>query len=348
MKVTQKKKKVAKIPNNKKQFRVFIGNLPPQAKNVHLKTYFSTFGNIMEATVKLDTRTRKSKCYGFINCGNLETFEKVLNSEHTLTNRILNCYPALQDVRTHHLGDQQARMVFLNGVTKEISDSQLQQYFSKFGELLRAYGIRNASDGTSKSFGYLEYSTKEDANAVINLKKHVIGPHIIFARAYQKGASRDKLPNEDNQVTSNNITFLQKIGVHGREQENRKIKLVESLSLIMQDSELRKLSTQNYFEHQIPFQLERSTPRPKETPLFGPSLEWINEVSELDSDSDLSNFIQNIPSNKNIDAIKKKIDRCLGHLSARNKTPELIDYQFNDKTPTNDHQYPQGQRKALL
>jgi len=29
MKVTQKKKKVAKIPNNKKQFRVFIGNLPP-------------------------------------------------------------------------------------------------------------------------------------------------------------------------------------------------------------------------------------------------------------------------------------------------------------------------------
>ena len=209
--------KMTKEKKPKNKHRIFVGNLPPQAKNIHLKAYFSTYGNISEATVKLDRRTRKSKCYGFINCGDLETFEKIINSEHTLIDRVLNCYPALQDVRTHHLGDQEARMVFIKGLNNEISDANLQKYFSQFGELLRAYGIRNATDGTSKSFGYLEYSTKEAANKVILQKNHIVEGHSVLTTSYQKGASRENQPLDDSRRVEEPPCFLQTIGIKIRE-----------------------------------------------------------------------------------------------------------------------------------
>lgn len=328
---------MTKATNTKNKNRIFVGNLPPQAKNVHLKEYFSAYGNISEATVKLDRRTRKSKCYGFINCGDLETFQKIIASEHTLIDRVLNCYPALQDVRTHHLGDQEARMVFIKGLNNEISDAQLQQYFSPFGDLLRAYGIRNASDGTSKSFGYLEFSTKEEANTVINQEHHTIGNFKISTQSYQKGASRERLSQEDNQKAVTSPSFLQTIGVARREEKNDKLNFVETLSNKIEEKNNRpNFKTQQYQLRLIPSQNRRKIFPANENPLWGPSLEWIEEVREFDSDSDLPNFIQRVSSPRSARLLRKKIDRCLKNLAAK-YTQQQPSFHSKDKNPHDNH-----------
>lgn len=57
--------------------------------------------------------------------------------------------------------------LFVAGIPYNVTDSQLEQYFSKAGKVISAKVITDRYTGRSKGFGFVEMSSDEEAKKAI-------------------------------------------------------------------------------------------------------------------------------------------------------------------------------------
>jgi RNA recognition motif-containing protein len=93
----------------------------------HLREYFSNFGAVESVTVKYD-KSGRSKGFGFVLFEDQDTPNKVYSQDvHIIQGKRV-------DTKSAHRRDQAlARKVFVGGLDPEITDEELQEYFSQFG-----------------------------------------------------------------------------------------------------------------------------------------------------------------------------------------------------------------------
>lgn len=60
----------------------------------------------------------------------------------------------------------------------------LFSYFTQYGNVLSAYGLKNAATGKNKGFGFVEFNSVEEAQKVLNIKNHFIGEFRISCSPY--------------------------------------------------------------------------------------------------------------------------------------------------------------------
>lgn len=157
-----------------KQYRIFVGKLPVSIQEDDLLAYFSQFGHIFDVSIKKDAISGYSKGFGFINCSDQSVYDAILGQKHRLGGKRINCNNAFEDIRTNHIGNNEKRKVFLRGITADIRDHDLRAYFKHFGRIVRIYGLRDAADGKTKNFGFLEFYEVKDAANVISQEHHLV------------------------------------------------------------------------------------------------------------------------------------------------------------------------------
>lgn len=57
--------------------------------------------------------------------------------------------------------------LYVGGLSWNTTDDQLKDYFSQVGQVIDAVVIKDRDSGRSKGFGFVEYSSEEEANAAI-------------------------------------------------------------------------------------------------------------------------------------------------------------------------------------
>ncbi len=57
--------------------------------------------------------------------------------------------------------------LFVGGLPFAITDEQLEQRFAEFGEVLSAKVITDRETGRSRGFGFVEFSSEDEAKAAI-------------------------------------------------------------------------------------------------------------------------------------------------------------------------------------
>ena len=143
-----------------------------------LREYFSSFGPVLECSIKQDPTTGRSRGFAFLVFESKEVVEKILaHSDHFVKGRKVDPKPAHRRTQAnsaiptlsnsnnnhHHLPAQSAmygmgssggmsygqmsmgtnvgnasnnnRKVFIGGLDPNFPDSQLREYFSKFGQI---------------------------------------------------------------------------------------------------------------------------------------------------------------------------------------------------------------------
>lgn len=58
--------------------------------------------------------------------------------------------------------------IYVGNLSTEVSEDDLQQAFSSFGEVARATIIKDRFSGESRGFGFVEMPTKDQAQAAID------------------------------------------------------------------------------------------------------------------------------------------------------------------------------------
>lgn len=171
-------------------YKLFIGGISQDTTEADLKDYFTRFGVISSFIIMQDKATKKSKGYGFINCENKKTYQRILETKaHQINGRRVDVNKALSknsDVPAD-IKSKGFRKLFVGGLPLKSSTEDIEKYFSRFGKVLNAYLIFDPQTKVSKNFGYVEFEDVAVAEAVLNISDHEINGKKVTVENHKNG-----------------------------------------------------------------------------------------------------------------------------------------------------------------
>ena len=161
-----------------------------------------------------------SKGYGFINCENKKTYDRILNTKsHFILGRQVEVNQAIKknEDTPENIKAKALKKIFVGGLTDQADRDALYYYFSQFGEVTNAYVIYDPNTKQSKStlpspdFGYVEFQLQEDANSVLALKQHSILGKKVSLQLFKtkdeqwKGLQKQPSPHQSGSVLEQTV-----------------------------------------------------------------------------------------------------------------------------------------------
>lgn len=158
--------------SNLQQRTIFVGGLCICTTLKDMCAHFEKFGLLESAVLKYDSKTGRSKRFGFLTFTSVKSAEKVLTIDHFIKNTKVNVNKAMP----RKLGK-----FFVGGITSNITDRDLECYFGQFGNIVN---IERPSKKKNKLKTYclITYSNKEDVLALLETTKHTILRTVVEVR----------------------------------------------------------------------------------------------------------------------------------------------------------------------
>uniref|UniRef100_H2ZGC2 RRM domain-containing protein n=1 Tax=Ciona savignyi TaxID=51511 RepID=H2ZGC2_CIOSA len=120
---------------------------------VGLREYFTKFGVVRDCTIKKDSKTERSRGFGFVLFQDTETVKKVLEAEsHYLDGRKIDPKKAQAQRRDGKL--------FVGGINPDTDNEKVKEHFSQFGEIEEFE--RPVDRTTEKNRGFCFITFKKD------------------------------------------------------------------------------------------------------------------------------------------------------------------------------------------
>jgi len=181
--------------------RIFVGGLTMSTTNEDLYSHFRTFGEIFKAEIIYNRKTKKTKGFAFITCGNMQTYEKILLSEHLINGKLVDCNSAFKKVegKEAHIS-KEGRTIFVGGLSRDITEQDLLDYFCTVGKIQHAYVIGNDITRHCKGFGYVVFEDSSSLENAVSLHDPRIKGTRINIRQY---TSREKRNIQDDADVKN-------------------------------------------------------------------------------------------------------------------------------------------------
>ncbi|XP_054717844.1 TAR DNA-binding protein 43-like isoform X2 [Uloborus diversus] len=160
---------------------LIVLGLPWKTTEQELRQYFESFGEVLMAQVKKDPKTGQSKGFGFIRFSNYESQARALSKRHLIDGRWC-------DVRIPNSKDGQVaelnRKVFIGRCTEDITADDLEEYFSKFGEVTDVFIPK-----PFRAFAFVTFLHPEVAQSLCGEDHIVKGASLLVSSAVPKSAS---------------------------------------------------------------------------------------------------------------------------------------------------------------
>lgn len=167
--------------------KIFVGGFTMKTKVEDLWALFGKVGKLKEVTIIKDKKTKLSKCYGFVTPHSLDTYNKILSQNFYLEGRLIDCHPGFKKKQNPNLFDQMCnKKIFVGGLNPRTEDEALKLYFSGFGDLHKAYVIRDPYSHESRRFGFVIMNTGEGVESVLEYKDHIIDNYIVTVKLFEK------------------------------------------------------------------------------------------------------------------------------------------------------------------
>lgn len=156
-------------------FKLFIGGLTVETSEMHLENHFSKFGFIFDVIIIRNRATGGSKGYGFISCNCYKTYQRIINTDHIINDRAIDCHASFKKLDDPEKFQENAnKKIFVGGISSETSDKDLFNYFSRFGNVRQAYVIKDPVSKRSKKFGFAIMKDQESVDSVLAVSCHSI------------------------------------------------------------------------------------------------------------------------------------------------------------------------------
>jgi polyadenylate-binding protein len=198
--------KKERMQQNAKNFtNVYVKNLNTGASYEEVEELFAKYGKITSG-VLMKNAEGKSKGFGFFN---YETHESAVAAVDNLNNfefqskviyvaRAQKRSERKQELEANYIALLKERMskgtnLYVKNLDDEITDAAFREEFKKFGTITSAV-IMKDDKGQSKGFGFVCYSTPEEANrALAEMNGKVFGTKPLYVNFAQRREERRNL-----------------------------------------------------------------------------------------------------------------------------------------------------------
>lgn len=168
--------------------KMFIGRLSFETTDETFKDYFGKFGNIVDAIVMKDGKTKKSRGFGFVTFSNSSMVDAVQKARpHEIDGRTLETKRAVprEDVDRPDLGST-SKKIYIGNLAPEHDEDGLREYFEKFGTIEKV-NIVTSKEGKGRRYGFVEFDDYDPVDKIILGKEHEInGKSVNVRKSYPK------------------------------------------------------------------------------------------------------------------------------------------------------------------
>jgi len=144
--------------NHEERVEMFVGGLDPHTTAYDLESVLSELAPIKDLKVMMrngSTHLNQGFAFFVSQKSHLRLF---LTNQLWLNGRIIQ--PQLKQSNPDY---NKQRRVFVGGLPSRITNIELFQIFSRFGEVRAAYPIKDVSSGLNRGFGFIDFISKESS-----------------------------------------------------------------------------------------------------------------------------------------------------------------------------------------
>lgn len=182
------KSKVSKCQSNKCTDLIVLG-LAWKTNEQVLRDYFETFGEVLMVQVKKDAKGQ-SKGFGFVRFSNYETQLRVLGQRHQIDGRW--CEVKVPNSKEGQV-QQVPCKVFVGRCTEDLSQDDLREYFSKFGEVTDVFIPK-----PFRAFSFVTFLDPEIAQSLCGEDHIIKGVSVHVSNAAPKAQDSSRNQNFGN------------------------------------------------------------------------------------------------------------------------------------------------------
>jgi len=169
--------------------KLFLGGLAEVTTEKDLRATFDEFGTIVDCKVMRDHESGKSRGFGFVTFASSFMTEAALDkAPFEINGAKISPKRATPDVERFKQTKQEfqqsntmldqlcegKRSIFVGALRDNISEEDLEQYFSGFGRVVRACKCTDPETGELRRFGFVDFADYGVVRKVMNITKHYI------------------------------------------------------------------------------------------------------------------------------------------------------------------------------
>jgi squid-like protein len=155
----------AKKAKDEDKRKLFVGGLSWDTKENDLKEYFAKFGEVEGLTYKTDAFTGRPRGFAFIIFADIATVEAVLaHGDHVINGKKVD--PKMAKARPGK--------VFVGGLTPEITNEQVKEYFEQYGSVIDMEIPVDKSTNQRKSYCFVTFDDVHIAQELLKSPKQII------------------------------------------------------------------------------------------------------------------------------------------------------------------------------
>jgi len=172
--------------------RIFVGGLNKTTTAVDLVIYFSKFGSVKKAMVMANSKTGKSRGFGYVTFNDRETTDKVLGSYHNLMGSELAVQKALsvRDLAIRgsapsalqlNASPEPSSLLRIASLNSAVTTEDLKRHFSHFGPVVSVKIVEadeenneEAAAADGKSVAYVRFASVNSAERALHQVRHEI------------------------------------------------------------------------------------------------------------------------------------------------------------------------------
>lgn len=124
----------------------------------------------------LDKHTKKPRGFGFVTFADSAVIDNVLEDEHVIDGRAVEVKRTVPREDMPSKGGPKTKKIFVGGIPPSLTEDQLKEHFSSYGEVVEHQIMLDHSSGRSRGFGFVTFENEEAVEKIISEgKMHDLG-----------------------------------------------------------------------------------------------------------------------------------------------------------------------------
>ncbi|XP_063233663.1 heterogeneous nuclear ribonucleoprotein 27C isoform X35 [Bacillus rossius redtenbacheri] len=144
------------------EIKLFVGGLSWETTQENLQRYFTRYGEVIDCVVMKNSESGRSRGFGFVTFSDPANVSLVLqNGPHQLDGRTIDPKPCNPRSLQKPKRSNSYPKVFLGGLPSNVTETDLRQYFNRFGKVMEVVIMYDQEKKKSRGFGFLSFESDE-------------------------------------------------------------------------------------------------------------------------------------------------------------------------------------------
>lgn len=187
--------------------KMFVGGLSWESTQDTLQRYFGHYGEVIDCVVMKNSETGRSRGFGFVTFSDPSKVDLVLKSgPHELDGRTIDpkrCNPRYNQIDPKACNPRSMQKqkrnggnwpkVFLGGLPSNLTETDLRNFFSRFGPVMEVVIMFDQEKKKSRGFGFLSFESDEAVErAVAEHFVNINGKQVEIKKAEPRDANKSQ------------------------------------------------------------------------------------------------------------------------------------------------------------